>query len=215
VITIPTGDLTGVLADVIPFAMDDDGVPDINCVRLEWNGSRLDALATDSHRVACSQWVPGDIYGDDPIQDDLFTDWGTNNLEPWALNIGLDDAKELVKVFKLGPKERSCPLTIDYDPGRNRLTINRNRDTGHSAITIAVDGTSAIFPDVRAWLAKNDVLGDVREVAFTALSLADFAKVRPQGPLDLRFTGPDSMVHVAIGERFFGAIMPVRIGGDR
>ena len=37
-ITIPTSDFTGILADVIPFATNDDELPDTSAVRLEWSG---------------------------------------------------------------------------------------------------------------------------------------------------------------------------------
>lgn len=211
-ITIPTGDLTGILADVIPFAGTDDEVPELNCVRLEWVGTRLDALATDRYRVAISEWEPGDIDTGEAMQDDLFTDWGSGD-EPWRTTVALDDAKELVKVFKLGEKEYSVPLTVDYDRPRSRLTVSRARNSGHSAITIVVETTDVEVASVRALLAKNDVLEPVQQIGFTAKLLADFGKVRPRGPLELRFTGECGLVHVSVGERFCGAIMPARTGG--
>lgn len=210
-ITIPTGDFVGILADVIPFAGTDDEIPSINCVRLEWVGTRLDALATDRYRIAISEWEPGDP-DDRAVQDDLFTNWGSGD-EPWRTTIALDDAKELVKVFKLGEKEYSVPLTVDYDRGRARLTVSRARNTGHSAITVVLETTEVEFPDVRGHLAKKDALLPVTSLGFTAKLLADFGKVRARGPLELSFSGDLGLTHVRIGDRFTGAIMPVRIGG--
>lgn len=210
-ITIPTGDFVGLLADVIPFAGTDDDIPTINCVRLEWSGTRLDALATDRYRIAISQWEPGDVGEDEAIQDDLFSEWGSGD-DPWRTTIDLNDAKELVKVFKLGEKEYSVPLTVDYEFGRARFTVKRAKETGHSAITIVLETTEVEFPDVRALLAKNDTLEPVTSLGFTARLLADFGKVRPRGPLELSFTGEQGLTLVAIGERFHGAIMPVRVG---
>jgi DNA polymerase III sliding clamp (beta) subunit (PCNA family) len=211
VITIPTGDLTGVLADVIPFASTEDDLPEVNCVRLEWNGQMLETRATDRYRIACSGWEPGDISAGEAVQDDLFTEWGSGD-DPWSTTVALDEAKELVKVFKLGEKEWACPLTVDYDSARDRLTVKRARETGHSAITITVEGTGAEFPDVRKVLGKSDVIEPVKGLGYNAKYLADFAKVRARGPLLLRFTGENSLTHVSIGSRFYGAIMPVRLG---
>jgi hypothetical protein len=63
-------------------------------------------------------------------------------------------------------------------------------------------------------LANHDAVTPVKEIAFTAKWLADFAKVRPRGPLELGFTGPESLVHVTVGNRFMGAITPVRRSAD-
>ena len=211
-ITIPTGDFTGILADVVPFAAPDDDMPDINCVRLEWDGYRLHALATDRYRIGVSTWEKGDSDGED-VQDDLFTDWGSGD-DPWAMSIALDEAKELVKVFKLGPKEHHTPVTVDYDAGRWHAKVVRARETGHSAITVVTPDTRAEFPDVRALMTKNDRLESVMSLGFSAKMLADFAKVRPRGPMELKFTGAEGLTHVTIGERFVGAIQPVRFGKD-
>jgi hypothetical protein len=211
VITIPTGDFTGLLADVIPFADTDEQIPSTNCVCLEWVGAGLAALATDRYRIAISEWEPGDIGKDEAIQDDLFSDWGSGD-DPWRTTIDLADAKELVKVFKLSEKEYSVPLTVDYEQPRARLTVKRDRNSGHSAITIVLETTEVEFPSVRALLGKNDTLEPVTSLGYSAKLLADFGKVRARGPLEMSFTGREGLTHVRIGERFVGAIMPVRIG---
>ena len=209
-VTIPTSELVGALADVIPFACAEDELPTINCVRIEWDGQQLHALATDMFRVAISSWDPDDAPDED-VQDDLFTSFGSGD-DPWHLLVPLSDAKDLVKVFKLPPKEGRAALTVDVDNGR--LAVRRSRESGHSALTATIDGTGVEFPDVRKLLAKNDVIQPARTLAFTARFMADFAKVRPRGPLLLTFTGDASLVHVAIGERFVGAIVPTRLGSD-
>lgn len=211
-ITVPTADLVGILSDVVPFAFDDNDIPDINCVRLEWDGNRLHALSTDRYRLAWSTWEPGEVAVGEEVQDDLFTDWGSAD-DPWAMTIALDEAKELVKVFKLPPKEGHTPLTVDYDKQRWTAKVVRARETGHSAITVVVPDMRAEYPDLRALLAKNDALATVTGVEYRAKYLADFAKVRPLGPLSLRFS--EGLTHVSIGERFVGAIVPVKVGTDR
>jgi hypothetical protein len=208
-ITVPTADLVGILSDVIPFAWTDVEIPQLNCVRLEWDGNQLHALTTDRYRLGWSTWEPGDVGQGEEVQDDLFTDWGSGD-DPWAMTIALDEAKELVKVFKLPPKEGHTPITVDYDASRWTAKIVRSRDTGHSAITVVVPDMREEFPDLRALLAKNDALAAVTNSDYNAKFMADFAKVRPTGALSLKFS--EGLTHVSIGERFVGAIMPVKVG---
>jgi hypothetical protein len=206
-ITIPTGDLVGILGDVIPFASTDDEVDFLHAVRLEWDGEMLHALTTDRFRAAISSWHPDDIEPGEEIQDDLFTDWGSGD-EPWKATLALPDAAQIAKVFKLPAKEMRVPLTVDYEADRRRLRIIRNKDTGHSAITIGADDLFVDTPDLRRLLATADKATGPRQINYSAKLLADFAKVRPRGPLNLRFT--KGLTHVAIGDRFVGAIMPAR-----
>jgi hypothetical protein len=206
VITIPTGDFTGVLADVIPFAWPKDDFPQLNCVRLEWDGRQLHALTTDRYRLGWSTWEPGDVTAGEDLQDDLFSNWGSGDT-PWTCTLALADAAELARVFKLGVKETQVPVTVDYEADRRRLTVKRAKETGHSAITISAEDTFGEFPDVRKWLAAADKLAARREIQYNAAYLADFAKVRPRGPLSMRHT--KGLTHVSIGERFVGAIMPM------
>lgn len=65
-VTITTGDLCGLLLDVAPFAFPDDDLPDVNVIRLEWDGAMLHASATDTLRAARSSWHPDDSDGDEP-----------------------------------------------------------------------------------------------------------------------------------------------------
>jgi hypothetical protein len=209
-ITIPTGDLTGVLSDVIPFAFPDPDLPAINCVRIEWDGALLHALSTDRYRVGWSSWHPDD-QPDIDSQDDLFTKWGGAD-DPWQATVTLDDAKELVKVFKLPVKEQRVPLSLNVD--RGQVTIHRDRDTGYTALRLDIPDQLLEFPDVRKLLADADGVEPVTALAFNARFLADFGKVRPGAPMQLSFTGSTGLAHVAIGKRFTGAIMPVREGED-
>lgn len=207
-ITIATADLVGILADCVPFASPDDELPGINSVRLDWDGKRLHAMSTDRYRVAISTWDPDDGPEHD-AQDDLFTSWGSGD-DAWSAVLQLDDAKDLIKVFKLGPKEGQTPLTVDYDVPNARLKVARSRDTGYSALTAVMPAQLVEFPNVRGQLAKHDVVEAVRGLSYQAKYLADFAKVRQRGALEFTFTGVTGLTHVAIGKRFVGAIMPVR-----
>lgn len=210
-ITVPTSELLGLLSDVIPFADQNDDLPLLNSVRVEWSGRRLHAQATDRYRVAWSQWDPDDDPDED-VQEDMFTDWGGMD-DAWNVLVPLPAAKSLVKNYKLPAKEAvRCALTVELD--WTRLTVKRSGETGHDELTTVIEcvppETSTQFPDLRALLAKHDTTWQVRGLSFTAKLLADFAKVRPRGSLEMRFTGQKTPVLVSIGERFSGAIMPVR-----
>lgn len=210
-ITIPTGDFTGILADVIPLASVDNEQPTINSVHLEWDGRMLHALATDRYRIGIASWHPDD-EPEVQSQDDLFTKCGGGD-DPWSVTVSLDDAKHLVKTFKLGIKQSRTPITVellDLD-----MKVIRSRVTGHSAITATVDGISEPYPDLRQLLSECDAITPTAGLAYGARSIADFAKVRARGPLELDFTGSTGLTHVRIGERFIGAIMPTRLGDER
>lgn len=205
-ITNPTGDLVGILGDVIPFAFPKDDLPILNCVRLDWDGQQIHALTTDRYRIGWSTWEPGDVGKYEEVQDDLFTEWGSAD-DPWHCTLVLADAAEIAKVFKLGHKESQVPLTVDYEADRRRLTVKRTKETGHSAITISAEDAFLEFPDVRGMLARTDRLSARRDVEYHAAYIADFAKVRPRGPMHMKHT--KTLTHVSIGERFVGAIMPL------
>lgn len=195
-ITIPTTELVGSLSDVIPMADEDTDLPEVNCVRVEWDGEQLHTLATDRWVCGWSTWSPHEGDGN--------TSWGGAD-GPWAATIPLEAAKYLVKVFKLPKGGAWTPLTIEHvNPGA--LRIQRHRDTGHSAVVAVVRDVFEAFPDVRAELSKHDVLEAVTAVGVSAQDLAKFAKVRPHGGMVLRFAR--ELVHVSIGGRFVGSVIP-------
>lgn len=210
-ITIPTGELTGILADVATFASPDDEILKLHSVHVEWDGEALHTMATDRYVLGWSRWFPSDIGPGEETQDDLFTQWGGTD-DPWVVDLALPDAKELVKVFKLPSKEGRVPLTLTFDQegDKRRLVVSRGRETGYSGITIVAEDTDAGFVDVREMLAKAAQARSVEDVVYAAEKLAGFAKVRPYGPMRLRFTGAEKLTHVSIGERFTGAIIPLR-----
>lgn len=210
-VTIPTSELVGLLGDCIPFASPDDDVPQLNAVRLEWDGRQLHAMSTDRHRIAWSTWDPEDDPDGDR-QSDLWTEFGSDTDEQWHILIALADAKDIVGAYRLGAKEDDAPLTVARAVTSNgeQLTVDRSRLTGYSAITMVVRGVVADpDPDIRGVLSRFDTAAPVGEISYGAKLLADFAKVRQRGPLRLTFTGDRRPTLVAIGERFVGAIQPV------
>jgi hypothetical protein len=159
-------------------------------------------------------WEPGDVATDEEVQDDLFTEWGGGD-DPWRVTLRHSDVAELAKVFKLPPKVAHAPLTVDHEADRRQPHREAARDTGHTAHTMAVEDLfTDEFPDLPAFLASADRATSRRSVQFNAKQLADFAKVRPRGPLAMSFakaSGPGvGAVLVSVGERFRGAIAPMR-----
>lgn len=211
-ICVPTSELCGVLSDAIPFASPDAELSAVNAVSLEWDGNTLHALATDRYRISWSKWSSDDDP-DETAQDDMFTTWGgADGDEPWTALLWLADAKEIVNIFKLPPKLGRAPLTVECED--QQVTVRRSRDTGHSAVAATFRTSDAQFPDIRKLLADSASVEDVSGLAFSAKFLADFAKVRPRGPLEMRFTGSTTLAHVTIGDRYTGAIMPVRLADE-
>ncbi len=207
-VTIATADLIGLLGDTIPFADTDNDTPVLNSINVFWDGDKLHTQATDRYRIAWASWHPDD-EPEREYQGDIFNQPGSGD-DPWQILIPLDDAAHLVKTYKLPAKEGFVPLSVDVHEGR--LTVKRHRDTGHPAITTVIDGRAEVFPNLGETLGKFDIVEKVEGLAFTAKLLADFARVRARGALQMQFTGEHSPVLVTVGERFVGSIMPVRDG---
>lgn len=201
-VTIPTGDLTGLLGDVIPFASNDDE-SQLHRVRLEWDGTLLHAMANDGFHLAWSSWHPEDAH-DEPRQDSLFAEYGGPE-EPWAVEITLSDAKHVRATFKLGKKEWATPVTLALAEDGS-LMVARSHETGYSALTATLEPRGDVLAAIPSTLAQHDVTKKSSTLRCSARLLADFAKVRPRGPLHITFT--ERIAHVSIGDRFMGAIVP-------
>lgn len=227
-ITIPAGELCGLLLDVIPFGTDH---PDSQhcALRLEWDGELLNALAMDSTHMGWSQWCPDDLPPVD-VQDPLGAVWGGSRV-PWGVTIALHDAAEIAKIFKLPWKEAyGSPLSVEVDQApadggpdgspatKTLLRVRRDADTGRSALTGVWEGseiplTLAAATDL---FARWDTVKKVPSIAFDPSLLADFAQVRTRGAaMRLTFTGQESPALVEIGHRFRGLVQPVKEKAER
>lgn len=203
-ITVPTGDFVGLIADVLPFAFPKPDLPEINCVRLEWDGEMLHAVAHDTNRAGWSSWHPGDEHDMDE-QTAVTAAWGGAD-DDWDVLLPYDDALHLTKVYKLPHKEQFTPLHVEANFGTLRVT--RQPDSGHSAIRSDVLGRRHDFHDPREFLEAEQNLSAVPQIGFSGKGLADFGKVRQRGPMQLSFTGAHSRTVVRIGKRFVGSISP-------
>ncbi|HEY9474351.1 MAG TPA: hypothetical protein VIS06_10930 [Mycobacteriales bacterium] len=211
-LTIPTRELVGALADVIPFA---SAIPDdytLGRVLIEWDGETLHTMATDRYTVGWSRWNPDDapVDGEEPAEDDLFTEWGESADRTWSKQISLLDAKEIVKVYKLPAKAGGVPVLVTA--GFKTLTLDRKPESGHTAITMEfLSEPDERYPDVRAFIDTAEAMGEpVGQIMYNPRHLAAFDKVRPHGQFQRQFGGETKPTFVRIGERFTGLVMPVR-----
>lgn len=206
-IVIPTGDLVGVLADVLPFAFPDDDLPHVNCVRLEWDGGMLHAEATDTLHAARSSWHPDDDHNGNTGQATLVNGLGGAD-DPWSLIVAYADVKEVVKDYKLPAKESGVPLILDYDGGA--LTIRRSRDTGHAAKRITLEGRMVDFPAVGRVLDEAPPEYPVGRLRYSGSSFARVGQVRQRGLMELILG--ERRTHVTVGDRFVASLAPDRSG---
>lgn len=202
-IMIPTGDLCGLLSDVLPFAANHKDSA-FSAIRLEWDGNLLHAMATDRFHLAWASWHPDDEH-DLPREDSLFDHFGGDD-PPWSAIISAADAEHVRTTFKLGRKQWATALTLELtDDGS--VEVARSHDTGYAALTERCPGLERDLIDFRKLLSSNDVTKKVSALSFNAGKLADFAAVRQRGPMHMLFT--KTIAHVSIGDRFVGAIMPI------
>jgi len=207
VITLPTCELTGILNDTIPFALDDPEYPEWNCIRICWDGDQLHTQARDEAHAAWSRWHPDDDPDQGSAQESLLEPYGGDD-QPWTVVIRLADAKALTKMHKVDKKQMFAPVAIGEDAGN--LRVHRNRQPGLMAITTTIEGQEVKFPDLAAVVTQHDRADAVRTIAFTPGLIAHFGQVRPRGPMEVTFTGQRGPAIVAIGDRFTGLIQPVR-----
>lgn len=236
-LTIPTSELLGILADVIPFASTDKQIQSLHAVLLEWDGATLHAMATDRYTAGWSRWTEADDNPDDQDaqQEELFTAYGGDD-DPWRIVLHLAAAQQLLKAFKLPKGMFWTPLSVEKRG--DALLVVRDRDGKIPAVRVLTPGILDVqFPPVRQVLEDRDAaqqltaagptvaelgglsLAGLRHqgagtdrIAMEASRLARFAKVRWYGPLEMWFT-PDrtALTLIRMGDRFLGAIAPVRV----
>lgn len=238
-ITMSTMELRGMLNDVAPFASTADDDPAFNCIRLEWDGEKLIAQASDRFRMAQITWTPDEeTYDDD--QEALIALYGAEEgLPGFKVRIGLKDAQNVSRAFALtGPKKQFAPIGIVVEAesvAENLYTVRFTRQAGGdswSALTFKASGRGASRPhsddipegDLHAALEQTRshaealaevpsgqfTSGHIPRAAFTAKLLAGWAKARDHGGVEMAFTGEGSTIWWKMGHRFEGTIQPLR-----
>jgi hypothetical protein len=210
-LTIPTADLVGCIADAMHFISPDKEDVERRCVHLRWDGHLFHASALDGIRCAVSSWSPDD-QPDKDVQDALEVQLGGG--DPFEFLLAADDAKHLLDTAKPIKNLEYVPLFLDHDDAA--LRVRRAKQTRVPGFALTYDSQPSGFPDVREFVVRAmGRVDDVKEVWFNAALLADFGKVRQRGhAAKFTFGGADSPTVIEIGDRFVGAIQPVRVGGD-
>jgi hypothetical protein len=182
-ITVPSEDLVAALTAVLPHAGVDDTLPILTCVHFETRDGGLALATTDRYTL-------GTYRLDAEITDELD-----------GANLVGRDAKDLLAFAK---KAKRIPLTLVFD-GRE-LTVT---DFERKATYTLYDGE---FPKVWAVLPERDA--DRTVVGINPVNFARLAKATdPKRPEHVRIEigSPVKVMRVEVGERFVGAIMPVRL----
>lgn len=212
-LTIPTTDLLGCIGDCMPFITPDKDDVAMRVVHLRWDGDLFHASATDGIRAVVSSWSPDD-KPDDDVQGELGVDLGDDN-GPWEFLLSADDAAHLLKAAKPVKGFEYTPLFVEVDG--DLLRVRRAKEARLPGFVITYDRAGDAFPDVRQYVV--DAAGKaepVKEIAWNASLMADFGKVRQRGhAARWTFSGDRSPAVVEIGERFVGALMPVRPREDK
>jgi hypothetical protein len=208
-ITIPTGELIGLVNDVLPFVDSDKDSPTTHCVRVEQVGDRLTTLATSRTMAARSTWSPDD----GPVEI-------AGNFD---IRISPAEAKAIVSTFKLPDKLSAAPLEISMVPGYMTSGLYRLRifrpglQDVYSALKMDVEGRGPSEPDNgdapeidinhrldQCMVDSDPSRADARRIqsaAFSPLVFAALGKVQRHGILKLHWTSErdGSAVYVKAG----------------
>ncbi len=213
-LTISTIDLLGCIADALPFIPADKDDTTLRCVQLRWDGERLHVSATDHYRVAISSWDPDDTPDED-VQYEIGTTLGEDGDGTWEFLLTADDAAHLLKTAKPSKGHEYAPLFVTFDGPL--LKVRRDREAQVPGFTLTYEGLSHEYPDLRGYVVEAAGKAEpVKEISWNAVYMADFGRVRQRGgAARWTFSGDRSPAVVEIGERFIGALMPVRPAEDK
>lgn len=210
-ITIPTTELIGGLTDVLPIIRNIKG--ELSGVKLAWDGESLRFSVYDVFAGGEVEWTPGygaegEVGTDD--QDANEPEWGGDDL-PWSTWIRYDQAKEIVKVFKLPAKLWRFPVAVKCSPIGDRLTVEREDGprVGRTLIVQAEPTQLAKIPQVWTYVEDQDCTPtDHKRLTITPDRLAAFGEIRAHGLMFLRFGQENEPIGIRVGSRFSGFVYP-------
>lgn len=188
-VTILASDLARILSEASQFAHRGTDLPMINCVRLEADGGRLTAVATDRFRLGASS---AELAGGKPR---------------WQIMVPLSQVKLLGGAAKLAGRLARVELYyISGDNGELRLDFD--------TLSMKVIGMGGHFPKWRDIVASASETPDSfgGYFAVNPQYMATFGKVKRNGGghMRVRVRSASKVILVLIGDDFVGAIMPVR-----
>lgn len=215
-LTLPTRELVGLIADVLPFASGDDEDTTWHRVIIRWDGSRLHAMAGDGVRLAWMSWGPDDgdapaLPGFDPYAVPADTDW--------ELALLPENAKEIATKFKVSAKEGELPVRVDGSS--DSLRVERDAESAgvalrSEALSRPWDDNAPRIDEFITKMAEEAEAGAARKgIAYSGFHLADFCdpkRVRQRGVVELKFGR--AATYIRIGRWFRGAVMQAEMPRD-
>lgn len=217
-ITIPTTELIGGLTDVLPTILDPKA--ELAGVKVAWDGESLHFTTYDVYAGATVEWTPGEGAEGEPNEDPEGGQepaWGGEDA-PWATWIRYEQAKEILKLFKLPAKLWRFPVSVKCSPTGDRLIIEREDGprVGRQLMIQAEPEMLAKIPNVRTYVEDRGAERTQRgHVTFTAQRLAAFGAVRAHGLMTMVFGRDIDPAAIIIGSRFCGFLYPSTAEGVR
>jgi hypothetical protein len=215
-ITIPTTELIGGLADVLPIISNPKA--ELAGVGIAWDGEALHFTTYDVNSGATVRWIPGEgaegkwEEGEDPEEDFQDIVWGGDDA-PWSTWIRIEQAKEILKLFKLPAKLWRFPVTLKCSLSGDRLTVERT-DSPKGERLLSIPGDPAMLakvPDVRAVTDRAyERTAACEDIGFAAYRIGAFGTVRPHGTLHMAFGAGNTPVGITVGSRFAGFVYSAR-----
>jgi hypothetical protein len=206
VITIPTTELIGGITDVLPILSD----PKTGGIKINWDGECLHFTAYDIYSGGTVAWFPGEgAEGEfDDEEGAVEIDWGGDD-SPWSVFIWADQAKEILKLFKLPAKLWRVPVTMKASPTGDRLIIERtDSPRGERLLMLPTDNDHLNeIPDVANYAQDQDrSITAVTTATLAPARLGAFGAVRPHGLMTMLFGLLSDPVEVRIGSRYAGFV---------
>jgi hypothetical protein len=197
-VTVTAAALSGIIRDALPFAATGTSdYPQLRGVCLATADNTLTATATDQHTIGQARTACVGDLGRQVV-------------------VGLQDAQLLADLFygsaaSVEINGNAPTVEITARPGGARFrTAGQPADRGTGLVVdICIPTASAAFPRFDHILTPPTT--PAAPVALDRALLARFGRVTGLDQMIIHPAGPDTPVYVEIGDRFVGAIMPMRM----
>lgn len=208
-ITIPTTELIGCIAETLPHISDPKHSAYAGLV-LSWDGEALRFAAFDVYSGAEVTWVPGEgAEGDLDEDSDQGEDiaWGGAD-DPWRIFITYADAKEIVKLFKLPTALWRFPVKLKVNAVGTKLTVERDdMSRGERLLVLSTyNDTLKHIPSIEQVATQISRYQTTTYVDLPTARLAAFGAALRHGTTALFFGPSDEPVAVRIGSRVVGFV---------